>query len=80
MRVLRVLGDPRVAAAITNLAEAIDAHAAGEEEAPRPPVAPAVALTVKADSPAIAPAEPLAITPEHRRAVERRLRKAGVLR
>jgi hypothetical protein len=67
-----------VATAIANLADAIDAQAAGDESGTAPS-AGAFTGTEAAPS-AFTPVEPLAITPEHRRAVERRLRKAGVLR
>jgi hypothetical protein len=69
---LRVLADPRIATAIGGLADALDAHAAGQE--------PPVLSTESNAGAAQPPAEPIEVTDEHRREAARRLRRRGVLR
>jgi hypothetical protein len=69
---LRVLADPRIAAAIGELADALDAHTAVEE----PPALPTGSNT----GASLLPVEPIEVTEEHRREAARRLRRRGVLR
>ncbi len=70
--VLRVMTDARVTAALNDLADALEAH----DGSPSLPMRRDEPIET---GPAIL-AEPPEVTDEHRRYVERRLRKSGVLR
>ena len=69
---LRVLADPRITAALGELADALDAHGTGEEFP---------GLSTGDDAQVLpTPAGSVEVTEEHRREAARRLRRRGVLR
>lgn len=68
--VLRVVTDTRITAALRDLADALEAHGGARRTERAQPIEPGDAIIV----------DPPEVTDEHPRYVERRLRKARVLR